>query len=121
MQTKRTVSILLLAALLATVSCGSSGTAESDGTTSGSESTTETTVETTAPDPLSSLRKEDFGGRTYTMLGTSDSSMSALAPNELNAPSSTETSSTIRYTTATVRSRICTTSRSSRRRSPAER
>lgn len=85
MQTKRTVSILLLAALLATVSCGSSGTAESDGTTSGSESTTETTVETTAPDPLSSLRKEDFGGRTYTMLGTSDSSMSALAPNELNA------------------------------------
>ena len=85
MQTKRTVSILLLAALLATVSCGSSGTTESDGTTSGSESTTETTVETTAPDPLSSLRKEDFGGRTYTMLGTSDSSMSALAPNELNA------------------------------------
>ena len=85
MQTKRTVSMLLISALLATVSCGSTGTANSEGTTSSSEATTETTVETTAPDPLSSLRKEDFGGRTYTMLGINDTSMSALAPNELNA------------------------------------
>ena len=85
MQNKRTVSMLLISALLATVSCGSSGTTDSEGKTSGSETTTETIVETTAPDPLSSLRKEDFGGRAYTMLGVSDSSMSALAPNELNA------------------------------------
>ena len=77
--------MLLAAILLATVSCGSSGSTDSDGTTSGSETTTETSAETTAPVPLSSLRKEDFGGRTYTMLGVSDSSMSALAPNELDA------------------------------------
>ena len=83
MQSKKFISALLLVSLLAAVSCGQSNSGDTKQTTAQTDDTT--TVETTAPDPLSQLRKEDFGGRTYTMIGVSDSSMSALAPNELNA------------------------------------
>lgn len=80
MTNKKILSALLAAILLATVSCGGTSSGENE-TTSGAMNSDTTTEETAAPDPLSSLRKEDFGGRAYTMLGVSDSSMSALAPN----------------------------------------
>lgn len=83
MQSKKFISALLLVSLLAAVSCGQSNSGDTKQTSAQTGDTT--TVETTAPDPLSQLRKEDFGGRSYTMIGVSDSSMSALAPNELDA------------------------------------
>ena len=83
MQAKKFISALLLVSLLAAVSCGQSNSGDTKQTSAQTDDTT--TVETTAPDPLSQLRKEDFGGRSYTMIGVSDSSMSALAPNELDA------------------------------------
>lgn len=83
MQAKKLISALLLVSLLAAVSCGQSNSGDTKQTSAQTDDTT--TVETTAPDPLSQLRKEDFGGRSYTMIGVSDSSMSALAPNELDA------------------------------------
>ena len=83
MQTKKFISMLILVSLLAAVSCGQSNSGDTKQTSAQTGDTT--TAETTAPDPLSQLRKEDFGGRSYTMIGVSDTSMSALAPNELNA------------------------------------
>ena len=85
MTNKKMLSALLAAILLATVSCGGTSSGGNETTPSAATDSGTTTEETAAPDPLSSLRKEDFGGRAYTMLGVSDSSMSALAPNELNA------------------------------------
>ena len=85
MTNKKMLSALLAAILLATVSCGGTSSGGNETTTSAATDSDTTTEETAAPDPLSSLRKEDFGGHAYTMLGVSDSSMSALAPNELNA------------------------------------
>ena len=85
MTNKKMLSTLLAAILLATVSCGGTPSGGNETTPSAATDSGTTTEETAAPDPLSSLRKEDFGGRAYTMLGVSDSSMSALAPNELNA------------------------------------
>ncbi|MBE6611110.1 MAG: hypothetical protein E7632_01345 [Ruminococcaceae bacterium] len=65
---KRSISLLLAALLLASVSCGDSGTASGSDTTA-ADTTTAAPVDTSR---LGELGEQDFGGKTFTILDAND-------------------------------------------------
>lgn len=77
---KRTLSVILLAALLLTVSCGDGGAVSETTVLTEPETTPE---ETTVGDFTATVEKRDFGGAVFTILGRNDGDMALLHAYEL--------------------------------------